>query len=106
MHVRAPTTLTAAAEVSLDGNPDPGVVLRLMWGPLPAPFPRALVAVGLLAALAILGFSDRSLLDWLLAIAAGLLPLGALLVQRAGEARQQARLAQVLGDTRFEPVAH
>lgn len=101
-----PLTPPAAAEVVKGPAADGRVALRLMWGPLPAPFPRALVAAGLLLGLLLIGLSDRSWLDWLLAVTVGVVPLLALVVQRSGEAQIQARLGQLLGGVRFEPAPH
>lgn len=102
-----PLTLPAAAESALHaGNGGTEVVLRLMWGPLPAPFPRVVAAVGVILALGILAFSARTAVDWMFAAVIGGLPLVMLAYQRAGERALQARLAEVLGSAPFVPKPH
>jgi hypothetical protein len=82
------------------------VILRLMWGPLPAPFPRALAAVGVLVALALIALFSTSPL-WLAAAAVlVVLPAVALWRQRIGERRLQDHLSALLGDCRFSPRPH
>lgn len=44
---------------------------RLMWGPLPAPFPRPLAGIGLLLGLLILILSNRTAGHWVLAYKSG-----------------------------------
>src|SRR5262245_46391334 len=102
-----PVTLPAAAEVAV--NPDghgTHVVLRLMWGPLPAPFPRAVAAAGILLGLLFATLADRSLGSGIIASLLILLPLAALLYQRSGERELQAQLSRILGVPRFEPKPH
>lgn len=102
-----PVTLPAAAESALhEGDGGTEVVLRLMWGPLPAPFPRVVAALGVILALGILAFSQRTLVDWMFAGVIGGLPLALLAYQRAGERALQARLAVVLGSAPFVPKPH
>lgn len=103
----APVLPPAAAEVSLAeqaGGTD--VVLRLMWGPLPAPFPRALAGVGAVLGVLIAFFSDRSMGAWLIAGAVALLPVLVLLYQKRGELELQSQLAEMLDGTRFSPKPH
>ena len=50
-------TIPPAAEIALqETEAGSSVVLRLMWGPLPAPFPRVVAAIGVLLAVAVLIF--------------------------------------------------
>jgi hypothetical protein len=103
----APVTFPASAEVSLYPRPQGAdVVLRLMWGPLPAPFPRAVAAGGVLLGLLIAIFSDRTVGDWVLASLIALLPLAALLYQQRGERELQTQLSRILGGTLFLPKPH
>jgi hypothetical protein len=102
-----PLTLPAAAEVAV--NPDghgTHVVLRLMWGPLPAPFPRAVAAAGVLLGLLFPMVADRSLGSGIIASLLILVPLAALLYQRRGERELQAQLSRILGVPTFEPKPH
>ena len=102
-----PITLPAAAEVAV--NPDgqgSHVVLRLMWGPLPAPFPRGVAAAGFLLGLLFAMVADRSLGSGIIASLLILLPLAALLYQRRGERELQAQLSRILGIPTFEPKPH
>jgi hypothetical protein len=102
-----PVTLPAAAEVAV--NPDghgTHVVLRLMWGPLPAPFPRAVAAAGILLGLLVWIVADRSMGSGIMASLLILLPLAALLYQRRGERELQAQLSRILGVQTFEPKPH
>ena len=102
-----PVTLPAAAEVAV--NPDghgTHVVLRLMWGPLPAPFPRAVAAAGILLGLLVWIVADRSMGSGIIASLLILLPLTALLYQRRGERELQAQLSRILGVQTFEPKPH
>ena len=102
-----PVTLPAAAEVAV--NPDghgTHVVLRLMWGPLPAPFPRAVAAAGILLGLLVWIVADRSMGSGIIASLLILLPLAALLYQRRGERELQAQLSRILGVQTFEPKPH
>jgi hypothetical protein len=86
-----PVVPPAAAEVWVDEKGSGSeVVLRLMWGPLPAPFPRAVAGVGLLLAVLLLAFAPGT---WVLAALCLALPLGALLYQREGEQSLQSRLS-------------
>lgn len=99
-----PLVPPAAAELALDsvGN-GTDVVLRLMWGPLPAPFPRAVAAVAVLLALAGLWLAPTLAWLWLLLAA---LPLALLFHQQAGERRLQRQLAELLEADGFVPRAH
>lgn len=103
----APVTPPAAAEVAINEQSGGAeVVLRLMWGPLPAPFPRALVGGGLLLGLLIAIFSDRSIGAWVVAVLFVVLPGVALLYQQRGERELQARLSRLLDGARFTPKPH
>lgn len=103
----APVTPPAAAEVAINEQSGSAeVVLRLMWGPLPAPFPRALAGAGLLLGLLIAIFSDRSAGAWALAVLVAVLPGAALLYQQRGERELQARLSGLLDGARFTPKPH
>jgi hypothetical protein len=105
--VGAPVTPPAAAEVAiLEQSGGAEVVLRLMWGPLPAPFPRALAGAGLLLGLLITIFSDRSTGAWALAVLVAVLPGLALLYQQNGERELQAQLSRLLDGARFTPKPH
>ena len=105
--IGAPVTLPAAAEVSVNPRPQgANVVLRLMWGPLPAPFPRAVAAGGALLGLLIVLFSDRTVGDWVLATLIALLPLAALMYQLRGERELQTQLSRILGGKTFIPKPH
>ncbi|MEM6709712.1 MAG: hypothetical protein AAF648_13095 [Pseudomonadota bacterium] len=114
---RFPGTLPAAAEVAIHADSETEgetantesvteLVLRLMWGPLPAPFPRAVALTGLLAAAALLLFSDRGAADWVLAAIFTVIPGVCLFYQRAGEQELQAMVRSALESTPFEPKAH
>lgn len=103
----APVIPPTAAEVSLaEQSGGTNVVLRLMWGSLPAPFPRALVGVGVLVGLLIVLLSDRSLVTWLLAAACAFIPALALLYQQRGELELQSQLTDMLDGARFSPKPH
>jgi hypothetical protein len=103
----APLTPPAAAEVVINERPGGAeVVLRLMWGPLPAPFPRALAGAGLLFGLLIAIFSDRSVGAWALAILIAVLPGAALFYQQRGEQELQLQLSRLLDGARFTPKPH
>lgn len=102
-----PITLPAAAEVSMkDNGRGAEAVLRLMWGPLPAPFPRALAGVGGLLGSLIAVFSAGWVGSGLLALLVGTLPAAALLYQRSGERKIQAQLSGMLDGAKFSPSAH
>lgn len=104
---RMPVTPPAAAEVSItEKSSGADVVLRLMWGPLPAPFPRALAGIGLLLGLLILALSDRAMSSWILAAVFIVAPLTALLYQRQGERALQTSLSQILDGATFRPKPH
>jgi hypothetical protein len=93
-----PLTFAPAAELHVDPvGQGSQVVLRLMWGPLPAPFPRAVAAAALVAGLGLLAsysLSPGAVLA--AALIAGPAAL-ALWFQRAGERRLRARLAELFG---------
>ena len=103
----AALTLPTAAEVAVNEHPGGAdVVLRLMWGPLPAPFPRALAGAGILIGLLIAWYSDGSPATLAGASLVALLPLAALLYQRRGERDIQAKLGELLGGASFQPKPH
>lgn len=103
----APVTPPAAAEVSIsEQSGGAEVVLRLMWGPLPAPFPRALAGAGLLLGLLLAIFTDRSPGVWVLAAFVSLLPIAALLYQQRGERELQSQLSRLLDGVRFTSKPH
>jgi hypothetical protein len=103
----APVTPPAAAEVAiLEQSGGAEVVLRLMWGPLPAPFPRALAGAGLLLGLLLAIFTDRSPGVWVLAFLVAILPGAALLYQQRGEQELQLQLSRLLDGARFTPKPH
>ena len=102
-----PLMVPPAAEIHLkDTDSGSAVVLRLMWGPLPAPFPRAVAALGVLLALGVLIVSGGSASTVFVALVLAGLPAAALLLQRRGERRIQSELARTLGVNAFQPVAH
>lgn len=102
-----PVTMPAAAEVAISEHAGgANVVLRLMWGPLPAPFPRALAGASVLLGLLVAIFSDRSVGSWLLALLFAILPVAALLYQRRGEQELQSQLSRMLDGARFSPSPH
>ncbi len=82
------------------------VVLRLMWGPLPAPFPRALAAAGIMLALLILVAFQTTAIAVAAASMFVLLPMIALAYQRQGEYELQARLSAMLDGATFSPARH
>ena len=103
----SPITPPAAAEVAVTGaSGGAEVVLRLMWGPLPAPFPRVLAGGGLLLGLLIAIISDRSAGAWVLAALVAVLPGAALLYQQQGERELQSQLSRLLDGARFTPKPH
>jgi hypothetical protein len=104
---RIPVAPAAAAEVTItekSGGAD--VVLRLMWGPLPAPFPRALAGIGLLLGLLTLILSERTLGSFLLATFFIVIPFAALLYQQQGERVLQSLLSHMLDGATFTPKSH
>ncbi len=103
----SPITPPAAAEVAIsEQSGGAEVVLRLMWGPLPAPFPRALAGGGLLLGLLIAVFSDRSAGAWALGALVAVLPGLALLYQQNGERELQSQLSRLLDGAKFTPKPH
>lgn len=103
----APVMPPAAAEVAiLEQSGSAEVVLRLMWGPLPAPFPRALAGAGLLLGLLIAILADRSTGVWALAALVAVLPVVALLYQQQGERELQSQLSRLLDGARFTAKPH
>jgi len=102
-----PRTFAPAAELRIDPLPEGShVILRLMWGPLPAPFPRALAGAGVLLALAVLRLAPPSP-SWIAAaLGLGLVPALVLWRQRSGERRLQDRLSGLLGGCVWSPRPH
>jgi len=102
-----PITLPAAAEVDIQRQSGGStVVLRLMWGPLPAPFPRALAGAGLLGGVGLVALGSSSVLMLTLAGLLILFPTLALVYQKQGEARLQASLAGLIGSNGFLNTPH
>lgn len=102
-----PVAPPPAAEVALHPrHSGTEVVLRLMWGPLPAPFPRAVAGAGLLAAVLLPVLLGSGVTVWLASCVAAMLPLGALAYQRRGEDRLQALISRQLDGVVFLPKAH
>lgn len=103
----APVIPPASAEVSVTGRSDgTDVVLRLMWGPLPAPFPRALAVTGIVLGLLILLRSDNATGNWWIASLLILMPLTAMLHQLRGERELQRQLSRMLDGATFTPRPH
>ena len=101
---RFPGTLPVAAEVLIrprDGHSD--LLLRLMWGPLPAFVPRVIAAAGVLLGSAVLVLGDFGLRDLALAGVLAIIPAVGLLYQQVGEQQLQSKLAKSLGAEGFEP---
>jgi len=104
---KVPFLLSAAAEVSLTRTSDgTEVVLRLMWGPFPAPVPRALVGIGLFFGILTLTLSQRTTGAWALSMLFIFLPLAALHHQQEGEKELQTRLSSMLDSEPFTPKPH
>lgn len=100
-------THAAAAEVSVSRHSlGAEVILRLMWGPLPAPFPRAVVGIAILFTLLILIFSDRTPGDWFLAVLLVVPSIVVLHQQQRGERQLQQHLSSVLNGATFLPASH
>lgn len=103
----APVIPPAAAEVSVTTQSSGAdVVLRLMWGPLPAPFPRAIAGISGLFGLLILIFDGHTISHWLSATLLILLPIAALLYQQRGERELQSLLSRMLDGATFTPKPH
>ncbi len=102
-----PVTMAPAAELDIQRQSGGStVVLRLMWGPLPAPFPRAMVGAGLIGGILLATLGPAG---WLTLALAGLLavvPTAALMYQKRGEARLQSVLATLIGSKGFLDQAH
>ncbi len=104
---RLPVTLPAAAEVDVQRQAGGStVVLRLMWGPLPAPFPRALAGAGLLGGIALVAVGSPGVPMLILGSLLALLPALMLAWQKRGEMRLQAVLAGLIGSNGFLAQAH
>lgn len=102
-----PVTMAPAAELDIQRQSGGStVVLRLMWGPLPAPFPRALVGAGLLGGILILSIGAPGFLTLTLAGLLAVVPMLALAYQKRGEVRLQAMLANLIGSKGFINKAH
>ncbi len=96
-----------AAEVHVEeADGGSNVVLRLMWGPLPAPFPRALAAIFVLAAATVLVIAGFSMSATIAAAVIAGLPLFALWWQRRGEQRLTSRLSEFINANTFVAVPH
>ena len=94
----SPITFPTAAELAVaEQAAGAEVVLRLMWGPLPAPFPRALAGAGLLLGGGVVALAPVSGLAWVVGLLLAGAPALALAYQAQGERRLQATLSQVLG---------
>ena len=103
----SPLTLPAAAEVAINEHPGgANVVLRLMWGPLPAPFPRALAAIGMLLGLLLAVNAGDSTIALGVACVIALFPIAVLLYQKMGEQHLKARLGELLGGADFVAKPH
>ena len=102
-----PVTMAPSAELDVQRqSAGSTVVLRLMWGALPAPFPRALFGVGLLGAIGLLSTGSTGFLTLLRAGLLAGLPTLALVYQKRGEARLQTTLANLIGSKGFIHQAH
>jgi hypothetical protein len=77
-----------------------------MWGPFPAPVPRALAGIGLLLGISVLILLDRTTGAWFLAMLSIFLPFAVLLRQQEGEQELQARLSRLLDGATFTPRPH
>ena len=100
-------TFPPAAEFALqETNAGSSVVLRLMWGPLPAPFPRVLAALGVLLVLAVLLSGAGPSRVTVGALGLAILPIAALNIQQRGERRIQSELTRTLGVGAFRPMGH
>jgi hypothetical protein len=100
-------TFFPSAEVAVNATKAGSeVVLRLMWGPLPAPFPRVMAALGLAVGIATATLSGGDASELLVALLIVLLPGVALIHQRHGEREIQSRLSALLDNIRFEPKPH
>lgn len=90
------------AEVAVDGyHRGAAIVLRPMWGPLPAQWLRVFCVAGLVLAAIVLVYLGRGPWHCLFAASAAVLPIGACIWQRLGERRLQARLAELLDGAGF-----
>ena len=99
--------LPPAAEVSVSERQDGSdVTLRLMAGPLPAPFPRAVAVLGVLLGVACLFASSGATVGAAVGVLLAGAPLLWLYRQRRGERSLQTQLRQSLEGSAFEPVAH
>lgn len=102
-----PVTMAPSAELDIQRQSGGStVVLRLMWGPLPAPFPRAMVGAGVIAGLLLAWLGPSG---WLTPALAGLLavvPTAVLMYQKRGEARLQSVLATLIGSKGFLDQPH
>ena len=104
---RFPVTLPTAAELAVRAAPTgTRVVLRLMWGPLPAPFPRVVAAIGVLFGLWALVVWPGSGLGLAAAELLAGAPTLALIYQSRGEKHLQAALGQILDGATFRSQPH
>ena len=102
-----PCTLPAAAEVTLNQQTEKTeIILRLMWGPLPAPFPRAVAAIGVLLCILIALLSNNAIISWVLGPLLAIFPILALFYQKQGEKDLQEQLTQTLDGASFKAKPH
>jgi len=103
-----PLTLPATAEVSVKGVAGEGshVVLRLMWGPFPAPFPRVVTAVGIIGGIAAIAVEPTSVMNVVAGVGAVVLSFLMLRHQMAGEERMKEKLTTLFGGAGWAPRPH
>ena len=100
-------TFPPAAEVKVNDEQDGSeVILRLMWGPLPAPFPRAMAAVGVLAGILYYYFTEGSFANTMIATALAGIPLLWVLFQQRGEGTLQRTLSKHLKNGKWAVHHH
>jgi hypothetical protein len=100
-------TLPPAAEVAVNDVANGSeVVLRLMWGPLPAPFPRCLAIAGIVAGALLLAFAELTVVTWIAFMLVTLIPLTALYWQKTGEENLKSVLSAVLDGASFTAKPH
>ena len=100
-------TFPPAAEVKVNEEKNGSeVILRLMWGPLPAPFPRAVAATGVVVAVLFYFLSSSSLTNTLVSVALGGIPLLWFLFQQRGEHALQKTLSKHLQNGKWAVHHH
>lgn len=100
-------TFPPAAEVKVNEEEDGSeVILRLMWGPLPAPFPRAVAAAGVLFSLIYFALMEASLANSLIALFVAGIPLLWFLFQQRGEGILQKTLTKYLKNSNWAVHHH